>query len=85
MLEEESEGTIVEFDPQLSGVSAAAQDVCVCEWGLSFGAYEGRFVLSFAFVDMYSPCHLQRVQSSPVGRCRVRMDCVVRSCGSSVL
>jgi hypothetical protein len=55
VLNEESEGVVVAFDPQLSGESAAAQDECVCEWGLTFGAYEGRAVLSFAYVDMYFP------------------------------
>ena len=59
MLNEESEGVVVAFDPQLSGESATAQDVCVCEWGLAFVAYEGRAVLSFASVDMYSRCHFQ--------------------------
>ncbi len=57
----------------------------VCEWGLAFDTYEGWVVVFFAFVDMYSPCHLQRVSPSPVGCCRVCMDCVVRLCGSSVM
>jgi hypothetical protein len=57
-LNEESEGVVVAFDSELGGESATAQDVCVCEWGLAFGAYEGRALLSFAYVDMYSPCHL---------------------------
>ena len=46
---------------------------------------KGRAVFSFASVDMYSPCHIQRVPSGPVGCYRVRMDCVVRSCGSAVM
>ena len=85
MLDEESESIVVAFDFELGGESAAAEDVCVSERGLAFGAYEGQAVFSFASMDMYSPCHVQRVSSSPVGRCRVRMDCVVRSCVSSVL
>ncbi len=39
--------------------------VCVCEWGLAFGAYEGWAVFSFTSVDMYSPRHLQRVHPDP--------------------
>ena len=69
MLKEESECAIVAFDPELSGESAAAQDVGVYEWGLAFGAYEGRAVFSFASVYMYSPRNFQRVPPSPVG-CR---------------
>ncbi len=84
MLDEKSEGVVVAFAPQFSGESAAAHDVCVCEWGLAFDAYEGRAVLSFASMDMYFPCHLQRVPPSLVGSCRVRMDYVVRSYDSSV-
>ena len=57
----------------------------VCEWGFAFGAYEGWVMLSYAFLDMYSPCHLQRVPPSPVGCCRVCMDRVVPSRGSSVV
>ena len=73
------------FDSELSGVSAAAEDVGVCEWGLAFGAYEGRAVFSFASVYMYSPCHLQGVPPSPVGRRRVCVNCVVCTGGSSFL
>ena len=77
MLNEESEGTVVAFDSELSGEYAAAYYVRVCEWGLTLGAYEGWAVFSFASVDMYPPRHLKRVPPSPVGCCRVRMDCVV--------
>jgi len=45
VLKEESECAIVAFNPKLSGESAAAEDVGVCEWGLAFGACEGRVVL----------------------------------------
>ena len=85
MLNEEFEGVVVAFDSELGGESAAAHDVFVCEWRLAFGTYEGRAVLFFASMDMCSPCHLQRVPPGPVGCCRVRMECVVRSCGSSVV
>jgi hypothetical protein len=85
VLNEEFEGVVVAFDSQLSGEFTTAKDVCVCEWELAFGAYEGRAVLSFASVDMYSPCHFQRVPPTPVGCCGVCMDCVVRSYGSSFM
>ena len=83
MLKEESECAIVAFDPELSGESAAAEDVGVCEWGLAFGAYEGRAVFSFASVYMYSPSHLQRVSPVPEGCRLICIYCVVRySCSS---
>ena len=64
MLEEESEGTIVAFDSELSGESASTQYMCVCERCLAFGAYEGWAVFSFTSVDMDSPRHFQRVSPS---------------------
>ena len=85
MLSEESEGTVVAFDSEFGGESAAASYVGVYEWGLTFGAYEGWAMLSFASVDMHSPRHLQRVPPSSVGCRGVRVDCVVRSYGFGVV
>ena len=52
MLNEELEGTVVAFDSEFGGESAASEYVRACEWGLTFGAYEGWAVFSFASVDM---------------------------------
>ena len=57
------------FSSELGGESAASAYVCVCERGLALSAYEGWAVFSFAYGDVYSPCNLQIVSSSPV-RCR---------------
>ena len=56
---------MVAFGSKLSGESAASKDVCVCERGLALNAYEGLAMFSFASMDVYSPCHLQRDSSSP--------------------
>ena len=85
MLNEESEGNVVAFYSEFSGESGSAEYVRVCEWGVTFGAYEGWVMFSFASVDMHSPRHLQRVPLGSVGCRRVRVDCVVRSCGSGVV
>jgi hypothetical protein len=59
-LEEKSECAIVAFSSELGGKFAASKYVCVCEWGLAFGAYdEGCAVFSHAYMDVYSPCYFQ--------------------------
>ena len=57
------------FGFELGGKSTASEYVRVCEWGLALGAYESWAVFSFTYVDVYSPCHLQRVSPSPEGSC----------------
>ena len=57
------------FSSEIGGESIASKYVCVCEWGLALGAYEGWAVLSFTFVNMYSQRHLQRVSLGPEGCC----------------
>ena len=47
------------FNSELGGESATSKDVCVCERGLAFCAYEGWAMFPFAFVDVYSPCDFQ--------------------------
>ena len=39
-------------------LQVASECVRVCEWGLTFGAYERWTVFSFTSVDVYSPSHL---------------------------
>jgi hypothetical protein len=56
-----------------------------CRPPLTFIGRSGPLCFLIAFVDMYSPRPLHRFPPSPVGGCRVRMDCVVRSRGSSVV
>ncbi len=46
------------FNSEFGGESAASKDVCVCEKGIAFSAYEGWALFSFASVDVYSPRHL---------------------------
>ena len=49
---------VVAFSSERSSVSATSQYVCVCKWGLPFGAYERWAVFPFATVDVYAPCHI---------------------------
>ncbi len=69
MLEYESESAIVAFSSELGGESPASDYMRVCERGFALGAYERWAVFSFTYVDVYSPCYLQRVPSSLEGCC----------------